>query len=432
MLGSGSDSDDPDTADLEIDAVDDEWDDVNDVFQYVDQDAEAEAVGMPAEAESVQGSSSTKLIGRPPDVVIDEEEFAQLVLSNPEMLGWQVADHFGCNLDRVKRLKTKLGLPPPRRRMPSMTNQGALACGLVLMFAAAVPALPTATKKHHHRSLEPSILHDGVDSDEAPDLERAHVAKVKSFDAAKGLEHARKERAHARERHAAEKGAHRADAALEHELERIELERRFEGAEHRMIGTEAFQMVLEKGLTASFREADLERKMQFTTQALAASDSATWQQVMKGAIEQVTRDFPGVEDYGSIVALSGDYIGSVHPVSVDAYELRSTTLTKKDHKMIRRKFSVLPEHAGARQVDEDGVGKVLGQSCTANGDNDAMCEPYNKVWEALVHRCARRAPLSRTRRPRSSRRCHASGSRGSGLRPSSTTRLTGSTRKSWG
>jgi hypothetical protein len=83
MLGSASDSDDPDTADLEIDAVDDEWDDVNDVFQYVDQDAEAEAVGMPAEAESVQGSSSTKLIGRPPDVVIDEEEFAQLVLSNP-------------------------------------------------------------------------------------------------------------------------------------------------------------------------------------------------------------------------------------------------------------------------------------------------------------------------------------------------------------
>ena len=40
-----------------------------------------------------------------------------------------------------------------------MSKQGALACGLVLMSAAAVPALPTTTIKHH--LLEPS-MHDTV------------------------------------------------------------------------------------------------------------------------------------------------------------------------------------------------------------------------------------------------------------------------------
>ena len=54
-----------------------------------------------------------------------------------------------------------------------MPRQGALVCGLVLMLAAAVPALSTAATKQH--ALEPST-HDavgGVDLDEAPrDLER--------------------------------------------------------------------------------------------------------------------------------------------------------------------------------------------------------------------------------------------------------------------
>ena len=55
-----------------------------------------------------------------------------------------------------------------------MPRQGALVCGLVLMLAAAVPALSTAATKQH--ALEPST-HDavgGVDLDEVPrDLERA-------------------------------------------------------------------------------------------------------------------------------------------------------------------------------------------------------------------------------------------------------------------
>ena len=54
-----------------------------------------------------------------------------------------------------------------------MSRQGALVCGLVLMLAAALPALPAAAMKQH--ALEPST-HDavgGVDLDEAPrDLER--------------------------------------------------------------------------------------------------------------------------------------------------------------------------------------------------------------------------------------------------------------------
>lgn len=127
-----------------------------------------------------------------------------------------------------------------------MTKQGALACGLVLMFAAAVPALPTTTKKHHHRSLEPS-MYGGMDSDEAPDLERAHVAKVKSFDAAKGLEHARKERARAREHHAGKTGHghHHAKPAALSLKEAMSLERRrYEGAEHRALGQEAWHEIV--------------------------------------------------------------------------------------------------------------------------------------------------------------------------------------------
>ena len=45
---------------------------------------------------------------------------------------------------------------PWRRRMQSKAGQGPLACGLVLMLAATVPAVPTAAIKRH-RSLEPSV-----------------------------------------------------------------------------------------------------------------------------------------------------------------------------------------------------------------------------------------------------------------------------------
>ena len=90
-----------------------------------------------------------------------------------------------------------------------MAMRFALASGLVLVLTTTATALPTRTKKH--RALD-ALAGGGIDPDEAPDLERAHVAKVKSFDAAKGLEHARKERARARERHAAGKGGRRADA----------------------------------------------------------------------------------------------------------------------------------------------------------------------------------------------------------------------------
>ena len=56
-----------------------------------------------------------------------------------------------------------------------MPKQSALVCGLVVILAAAVPALSTAATKQH--ALEPST-HDavgGVDLDEVPsrDLERA-------------------------------------------------------------------------------------------------------------------------------------------------------------------------------------------------------------------------------------------------------------------
>ena len=60
-----------------------------------------------------------------------------------------------------------------------MPRQGALVCGLVLMLAAALPALPAAATKQH--ALEPST-HDavgGVDLDEAPrDLEREEECVV--------------------------------------------------------------------------------------------------------------------------------------------------------------------------------------------------------------------------------------------------------------
>ena len=64
--------------------------------------------------------------------------------------------------------------------MQSKARQGALACGLVLMLAATVLAVPMAAIKKH-RSLEPSV-HDsdgGMGVDEASqDLERANCEDV--------------------------------------------------------------------------------------------------------------------------------------------------------------------------------------------------------------------------------------------------------------
>ena len=55
-----------------------------------------------------------------------------------------------------------------------MAMRFALASGVVLVLTATATALPTRTKKH--RSLDARVG-GGIDPDEAPDLERAHVPK---------------------------------------------------------------------------------------------------------------------------------------------------------------------------------------------------------------------------------------------------------------
>ena len=102
----------------------------------------------------------------------------------------------------------------------------ALASGLVLVFTATATALPTRTKKH--RALD-ALAGGGIDPDEAPDLERAHVPKRKSFHAFKALERARKERARKHHRRTARTGAGRTPAVFSGEWKNSDLLHRDQG-----------------------------------------------------------------------------------------------------------------------------------------------------------------------------------------------------------
>ena len=102
----------------------------------------------------------------------------------------------------------------------------ALASGLVLVFTATATALPTRTKKH--RALD-ALVGGGIDPDEAPDLERAHVPKRKSFHAFKALERARKERARKHHRRTARTGAGRTPAVFSGEWKNSDLLHRDQG-----------------------------------------------------------------------------------------------------------------------------------------------------------------------------------------------------------
>ena len=107
-----------------------------------------------------------------------------------------------------------------------MAMRFALASGLVLVFTATATALPTRTKKH--RALD-ALVGGGIDPDEAPDLERAHVPKRKSFHAFKALERARKERSRKHHRRTARTRAHRAHHAEEAvHSGSVDVERRYE------------------------------------------------------------------------------------------------------------------------------------------------------------------------------------------------------------
>ena len=274
-----------------------------------------------------------------------------------------------------------------------MAMRFALASGVVLVFTATATALPTRTKKH--RALD-ALVGGGIDPDEAPDLERAHVPKRKSFHAFKALERARKERARKHHRRTARTRAHRAHHAEEAvHSGSVDVERRYEGAEHTMIGSEAFDALFAAPRDRPYPDGTSGGEFDVDPptggdQLVAPRDVM---QMFTAAMANVPieyKDAVGVTEYGYIVSMAGDYIGHEYPISVGDTGVAGVAELEKKHQTIERMF---PIEFGAA---ETGFGGVVAKYCPPDGSaadkRPAMCETYNKAWNGIVARCGRAFP----------------------------------------
>ena len=289
-----------------------------------------------------------------------------------------------------------------------MAMRFALASGLVLVFTATATALPTRTKKH--RALDARVG-GGIDPDEAPDLERAHVPKRKSFHAFKALERARKERVRKHHRRTARTRAHRVHHAEEAvHSGSVDVERRYEGAEHTMIGSEAFDALFkakrggsdtspalsypdgEIGGEFDREPTDVEQQLD---PCMAPKDVkemfiAAMADVKEKAPTGYGPDAVGITEYGYIVSMAGDFIGHVYPISVgDTGTAGASELDTVKHQAIERMF---PIEFGAAETSHGGVVAKYCPDGSTDDQRPAMCETYNKAWNGIVARCGRAFP----------------------------------------